>query len=111
MDDKQLRLGRITLEDSQAPHQQVVFDLVYEGNFVKPAPFYFGIWQDKNEQSLCPFVMGPNGEVDFGSGYSGDDRMYQCNVMEVELAMGAEVDWTTDSYQTKLRVVDIQQLM
>ena len=109
--DNQLRFGRITLEDTQASHQTVVFDLVYEGSFVKKAPFYFGVWQDKNEESLCPLVMGPNGEVDFGTSYNGSDRMYECNVLEVELAMGAEVEWSTESYQTKLRVVDIQQLM
>jgi hypothetical protein len=109
--DKQLRLGRITLEDTQAAHQNVVFDLVYKGSFVKAAPFYFGVWQDKTEESRCPFVMGPEGDVDFGTGYSGEDRMYQSNILEVELAMGAEVEWRTESYQTKLRVVDITQLM
>ena len=109
--DKQLRLGRITLEDTQAAHQQVVLDLVYEGNFVKGGMPYFGLWQDKTEQSLCPFVMSPEGEVDFGTGYSGDDRIYQCNVLEVELAMGGEVEWRSEAYETKLRIVDIQQLM
>ena len=109
--DTQLRLGRITLEDTQAPHQQVVFDLVYEGNFVKRAPFYFGLWQDKTEESLCPFIMGPDGDVDFGTGYSGDDRMYQCSILEVELGIGNEVDWRSQDYETRLRVVDITQLL
>jgi hypothetical protein len=109
--DKQLRLGRITLEDTQASNQQVIFDLIYEGNFVKRGQPYFGVWQDTSDESLCPFVMSPEGEVDFGSGYSGNDRIYACNILDVELAMGNEVEWSTENYQTKLRVVDIQQLM
>ncbi len=111
MNDKQLRLGRITLEDSQASHQQVIFELVYEGNFVKRGTPYFGVWQDKNDESMCPFVMSPEGEVDFGTGYSGTDRVYDCNILEVELGMGSEVEWRSQEYETKLRVVDITQLM
>ena len=111
MNDKQLRLGRITLEDSQASHQQVIFELVYEGNFVKRGTPYFGVWQDKNDESMCPFVMSPEGEVDFGTGYSGTDRVYECNILEVELGMGSEVEWRSQEYETKLRVVDITQLM
>ena len=109
--DKQLRFGRIALEDTQAATQRVVFDLVYEGNFVKPAPFYLGVWQDSNDESLCPLVLGPDGQVDFGTGYSGNDRVYQCNIHEVELAMGAEVAWSTQGYETTLRVVEITQMM
>ena len=109
--DKTLRLGRITLEDTQAPHQQVIFDLVYEGNFVKRGMPYFGLWQDKNDETMCPFVMNPEGEVDFGTGSGGPDRTYECNILEVELGMGNEVDWRSQDYETKLRVVNIAQLL
>ena len=75
--DQQLRLGRIVLEDTQAAHQQVTVDLVFQGNDVKGGIPHFGVWLDRNDGSICPFVLNENGEADFGTGYGGEDRVYQ----------------------------------
>jgi hypothetical protein len=62
--DQQLRLGRIVLEDAQASHQQVTIDLVFQGNDVKGGIEYFGIWRDRSEGGICPFILNENGEAD-----------------------------------------------
>ena len=109
--DQQLRLGRIVLEDTQAVHQQVTIDLVFQGNAVKTGVEYFGIWRDLNEGSLCPFVMNENGECDFGTGYSGEDRVYQLDVFSAPLGLGHQVGWRSDQYETQMKVVSITQMV
>jgi hypothetical protein len=109
--DQQLRLGRIVLEDTQASHQQVTIDLVFQGNSVKGGIEYFGIWRDRNEESSCPFVMNENGEVDFGTGYSGDDRFYEFEIMSAPINPGQQIGWRSEQYETKLKVVSVTQLV
>ena len=109
--DQQLRLGRIVLEDTQANHQQVTIDLVFEGNTVKGGLEYFGIWRDINEDSICPFVMNESGEVDFGTGYSGDDRFYEFDIMSAPISLGQQIGWRSDQYDTQMTVVSITQLV
>jgi hypothetical protein len=109
--DQQLRLGRIVLEDTQAIHQQVTIDLVFQGNAVKTGVEYFGIWRDLNEGSLCPFVMNENGECDFGTSYSGEDRVYQLDILSAPLALGHQVGWRSDQYETQMKVVSITQMV
>ena len=95
--DQQLRLARIVLEDSQAKHQQVTIDLVFEGNQVKGGSEYYGVWRDLNEQGICPFVMSENGEVDFGTTYNGDDRVYEFDILNVQIArVGQQFAWRSD---------------
>ena len=109
--DQQLRLGRIVLEDAQANHQQVTIDLVFQGNAVKAGIEYFGIWRDLNEGSLCPFVMNENGECDFGTGYSGEDRVYQFDILSAPIGLGHEIGWRSDQYETQMKVVSITQMV
>jgi hypothetical protein len=109
--DQQLRLGRIVLADAQANHQQVTIDMVFQGNDVKPGIEYFGIWRDLNEGSLCPFVMNENGECDFGTGYNGDDRVYQFDILNVPIEPGAQIGWRSDQYETQMKVASITQMV
>jgi len=109
--DQQLRLGRIVLEDTQASHQQVTIDLVFEGNAVKSGIEYFGIWRDRNEGSLCPFVLNENGECDFGSGYGGEDRVYQFDILSAPIGLGHQIDWRNEQYETQMKVVSITQMV
>ena len=50
----ELRLARIVLEDTQARHQQITIDLVFEGNRIRPGNEYYGVWRDHQEESICP---------------------------------------------------------
>lgn len=106
-----LRLARIVLENVEARHQDVTIDLVFEGNSVRRGVAFFGVWQDKNEQTRCPFVLDPGGEVDFGSGYDGEDRFYATDITDVDLAIGAEVAWRTENYAAQFKVVGVTQLV
>jgi hypothetical protein len=105
--DQQLRLGRIVLEDTQAAHQQVTVDLVFQGNAVKSGVEYYGIWRDRNDGSICPFVLNENGEADFGTG----DRIYQFDILTAPLGLGSPVGWRSDQYETQMKVVSITQMV
>ena len=109
--DQQLRLGRIALEDTQAIHQQVTIDLVFQGNDVKGGIEYFGIWRDRSEGSICPFVLNENGEADFGTGYGGDDRIYQFDILNAPIGLVHQIGWRSDQYETQMKVVSITQLV
>jgi hypothetical protein len=109
--DQQLRLGRIVLEDAQASHQQVTIDLVFQGNDVKGGIEYFGIWRDRSEGGICPFVLNENGEADFGTGYGGDDRIYQFDILSAPIGLGHQIGWRSDQYETQMKVVSITQLV
>ncbi|HZO44469.1 MAG TPA: hypothetical protein VFB68_01175 [Xanthobacteraceae bacterium] len=109
--DQQLRLGRIVLQDTQAAHQQVTIDLVFEGNKVRTGITYFGVWEDLNEGSMCPFVMNESGQCDFGTGYSGEDRVYQFDVLTAPVGQDFQIGWRSDQYETQMKVVSITQMV
>ncbi len=109
--DQQLRLGRIVLEDTQASHQQVTIDLVFQGNNVKGGIQHYGVWLDRSEGSICPFVLNENGEVDFGTGYSGEDRIYQFDILNAPIGLGNQIAWRSDQYETQMKIMSITQLV
>jgi hypothetical protein len=109
--DEQLRLGRIVLEDTQAAHQQVTVDLVFQGDNVKGGIPHFGVWLDRSEGSICPFVLNEKGEADFGTGYGGEDRVYQFDILTEPIGIGHQIGWRSDQYETQMKVVSITQLV
>jgi hypothetical protein len=109
--DQQLRLGRIVLEDTQASHQQVVIDLVFQGNNVKGGIEHFGVWRDRNEGSICPFVLNEDGQVDFGTGYGGEDRVYEFEILTAPIGLGNQIGWRSEQYETQMKVVSVTQLV
>ena len=109
--DQQLRLGRIVLEDTQAAHQQVTVDLVFQGNAVKGGVEFYGVWRDRSEGSICPFVLNENGEADFGTSYSGEDRLYQFDITNAPIGLGQPIGWRSDQYETQMKVVSVIQLV
>ena len=109
--DQQVRLGRIVLEDTQATHQQITIDLVFQGNDVKGGMEYYGIWRDRNEGSILPFVLTENGEADFGTGYAGEDRFYEFDILKAPIGVGRETGFRTEQYVTQMKVVSVTQLV
>jgi hypothetical protein len=109
--DQTLRLGRIILEDTQAAHQQVTLDLVFQGNAVKGGIEHYGVWRDRTEGSICPFVLNENGEADFGTGYSGEDRIYQFDILNAPIEIGQQIAWRSDQYETQMKVLSVTQLV
>lgn len=109
--DQELRLARIVLEDTQAKQQQVVIDLVFAGNEIRPGNEYYGVWRDQGEGALCPFVMNANGQVDFGTGYSGEDRVYEFDILNAQIGLGQQVGWRSEQYETQMKIVGVTQLI
>ena len=107
----ELHLARIVLENTQARNEEMSFDLVLNGRTAKAGLESFGLWQDKREDIRCPFVMDPNGQVDFGTGYDGGDRYYETNILTLELAIGQQVGWRTENGEATFRITGITQLI
>jgi hypothetical protein len=108
--DNQLRHLRLVLTNTEAPSQEITIDLIFDGKGVRHGLDYFGLWQDKDNETRCPFVMDPNGSVDFGTGYDGQDRYYETNILQTELAVGENVGWSTGEYDQVFCVVSMTQL-
>jgi hypothetical protein len=106
----QSRLLRLALQNAEAPNQEMTIDLIFDGKSVRQGVDYFGLWQDKDTNTLCPFVMDPNGSADFGTGYDGQDRYYETNILQTELAIGEQVGWRSGEYQAVFSVVGMTQL-
>ena len=109
--DQQVRMGRIVLEDTQASHQQIVIDLVFVGDNPKRGMEYYGVWKDLNDGGICPFVLNDNGEADFGTGYGGEDRIYQFDILTTLHGIDQPIGWRSDQYETQMKVVSITQLV
>ena len=103
-------LARVVLVNTEDRNQEITIDLVVEGRTAKPGLDYFGLWQDKGQEVLCPFVLDPNGSVDFGNGYEGSDRYYETNIGSLELAIGLQVLWRSGDSEQTFRVTGVTQL-
>ena len=106
-----LHLARVVLENAEDRNQEIRIDLILDGNSVRPGLEYFGLWQDKHEDVRCPFVMDPNGAVDFGTGYDGEDRYYETNIATLELTIGQQVGWRNETVEQSFRITGITQLV
>jgi hypothetical protein len=69
------------------------------------------VWRDRTEGSICPFVLNENGEVDFGTGYGGDDRIYQFDILTAPISLGQPIGWRSEQYETQMKVVSVTQLV
>src|SRR4051812_47963026 len=103
--DNPLRHLRLALKNTEAPNQEITVDLVFDGKGVRQGLDYFGLWEDKGNDTRCPFIMDPNGSVDFGTGYDGQDRYYETNMLQTELAIGENVGWRSGEYESVFSVV------
>jgi hypothetical protein len=100
------QMRRVVLEDTQASHQQISIDLALQGNGIKTGADYYGVWVDRNDELICPFVMNDSGEVDFGS-YAGDDRYYAFDIPGANLSVGQEIGWRSNEYESTMKVVSV----
>ena len=55
--------------------------------------------------------MDPNGAVDFGTGYDGEDRYYETNIPTLELTIGQQVGWRNENLEQSFRITGITQLV
>ncbi len=55
--------------------------------------------------------MNENGECDFGTGYSGEDRVYQFDILNAPIGLGHQIGWRSDQYETQMKVVSITQMV
>jgi hypothetical protein len=55
--------------------------------------------------------MNENGECDFGTGYSGEDRVYQFDILNAPIGLGQDISWRNDQYETQMKVASITQMV
>src|SRR5215468_1827125 len=107
----ELHLVRLVLQNADNRNQEIRLDLVIEGRMIKGGLEYFGLWEDRYEDARCPFVLGPDGKVDFGTGYDGADRYYETNIGSLELTIGQQVGWRNESGDQTFRITGITPLL
>ena len=90
------RAVRVTLVQIDDDNETIDIDLVLSGDRAKPGQDYFGIYTDKSDNSRCPFVLGRDGRIDYGSGFAEDDQYYNTNLLQQAFAVGASI---TCSYE------------
>ena len=90
------RAVRVTMVQSDDDNEVIDIDLVLSGDRAKGGQEYFGIYTDKSDNSRCPFVLGKDGRIDYGSGFEGDDQYYATNLLQAAFAVGGNV---TCSYE------------
>jgi len=55
--------------------------------------------------------MNANGEMDFGTGYGGEDRFYELDVLNAQIGLGQLIGMRSDQYETQMKIVGVTQLI
>lgn len=105
------KLVRVVLENTKERHQELRVDFILLDGRIKEGIEYFGMWQDRQEHFRCPFVMSVDGEIDFGTGYDGEDRYYETNFMKKEMIVGQLVTYSYGSEELVFRVISLTPLL
>ena len=105
------KLKRVVFQNPNAKNQEIRIDLIFDGNQVRRGIEYFGLWLDKIAQSICPFTMGEDGEIDFGTGYDGADRYYETDMLEKEMVTGQQITWNCEGNEATFSIVYMTPLI
>lgn len=80
---------RIAAEATNREGESLVLEvLLQEGRLVGRVPF-FGI-RGKFQGEFFPFVLQPNGEMDFGSDFEDRDRFFLTNIWDRDVRIGSQ---------------------
>ena len=105
------RLGRIVFENIEERNQEISVDLMFVGPQPKGGIEYYGLWQDRHEDVRCPFILSPDGGVDFGTGYDGADRYYETDLLEKEMVIGQRITWKYGDDTVEYAVISMTPLI
>ena len=105
------RLGRIVFQNTEQRHQEISVDLIFAGARPKPGIEYYGLWQDRQADTSCPFTLSPDGQVDFGTGYDGADRYYETDLLEKDMSIGQRIRWSYGDDTAEYAVVSMTPLI
>jgi hypothetical protein len=105
------RIARVVLTESRGAEELIsfTFDLVLnqEGHVINKAPTAGWLGSFASGSSLEPFILLPNGKLDFGSEYEIEDRFGTTNIHSKTIAVGEYVSVTTNSGGGCLRITKI----
>ncbi len=105
------KLKRVVFQNTEVKTQEIRIDLIFDGNQMRRGIEYFGLWQDKDGDSRCPFTLSEGGEVDFGTGYDGADRFYETNMLEKEMVTGQQITWNSEAEEAAFSIIYITPLI
>ena len=88
MSDGAVRVSLVQIDDA---NELLEIDLVLAGGRVKKGLDFFGVYLDKSDNSRCPFVIGNDGRIDYGSGFEGDDQFYETDILNKTFANGEHI--------------------
>jgi hypothetical protein len=70
----------------------------------------YGDWHRKDEE-FSPFVLGPNGEIDYGTGWDYEnERTAHIEVRDVPIIVGQLFQYMSKSGDHKYRIVSVTEL-
>jgi hypothetical protein len=110
------RYVRITARptvDNQDEFPLYVDVILDDSNSVSGSHPVFGFQGEIGQRSgaSMPFLLQPDGRMDFGEKYVSPDRFYHLNLRGVSVGVGQLVTIHGDGYESTFRITDLEPLM
>lgn len=107
MSDGAVRVSLVQIDDA---NETIEIDLVLAGGRVKRGLDFFGIYADKSEGTRCPFVIGGDGRIDYGSGFEGDDQFYETDILTRAFSVGENITCRYEGEEFDYKIAKITPL-
>ena len=107
MSDGAVRVNLVQIDDA---NEVIDIDLVLAGGKPKRGLDYFGVYTDKSENSRCPFIIGGDGRIDYGSGFEGDDQFYETDILNKTFAVGEHITCRYEGEEFDYKITKVTPL-
>jgi hypothetical protein len=86
--------------------------LVDNNGIPKPVGFSSG-WRGMPtiNEDVYPFILNPNGRVDFGAYETDDERFGECTIIEVEIRPGSKFEFVEQGERTHYQIYQVETLL
>lgn len=98
-------------EDENKLDHQVTVDLIIDRLTRESVGRHmvFGIYGSPVRDDVTPFLLHPNGKVDFGNNAEPGERFEKCNVRSRPIEVGELATWENDFTDWSLRIIAVQE--
>ena len=107
MSDGAVRVSLVQIDDA---NETIELDLVLAGGRPKRGLDFFGVYVDKSDNTRCPFIVGSDGRIDYGSGFEGDDQFYDTDILSKTFAQGEHVTVRYEGEEFDYKITKIAPL-
>ena len=107
MSDGAVRVSLVQIDDA---NETIELDLVLAGGRPKRGLDFFGVYVDKSDNTRCPFIVGNDGRIDYGSGFEGDDQFYDTDILSKTFAQGEHITVRYEGEEFDYKITKIAPL-